>query len=68
MSLPALKAAGFAGNCSILPLPTVSLVKRSCVGITPEGTRDFLTDYAGEMVLSLGSKENTEPVEHIIKG
>lgn len=47
------------------------IVKRSCVGITPEGTQDFLTDsahYAGEMGVSLGSKKNTEPVEHIIKG
>lgn len=47
------------------------LVKRSCAGITPEGTQDFLTDsahYAGEMGVSLGSKENTELVGHIIKG
>ena len=46
-------------------------MKRSCVGITPEGTQDFLMDsacYAGEMGVSLSSKDNTELVEHIIKG
>lgn len=61
----------FIGNCSILALPAARLVKRSCVGVTPEGTQDFLTDSArctGVMGVSLSSKENTELVEHIIKG
>lgn len=46
-------------------------MKRSCVGITPEGTQYFLMDaayYAGEMGVSLSSKVRTEPAECISEG
>lgn len=69
--LSCFESCWFFGNCSVLLLPTARLAKRSCVGKSPEGTQDFLTDsarLAGEMGVSLSSKKNTEPAEHIIKG